>query len=102
MKNLVGILLLSAALMGCDAFGKITPESVAAEIAKSCGIVVTIADIAAVLTADPAAISAAALAKKVCDAFNAQKAEGKFSAGPGGAVAGVVVVDGKPVHFTTK
>ncbi len=85
-------------LTGCDAItGKVTPESVAKAIADNCGIVVTLADIAALITGDA---TASVLASKVCDAFKVQKLQGKF--GASGAAAGVLVVDGKEIHFTTK
>jgi hypothetical protein len=97
-KTFTALMFSAMILTGCDALtGKVTPESVAKFIADKCGIVVTLADISTLITGDA---TASVLADKVCTAFNTQKAQGKF--GASGAAAGVVIVDGKEVHFTTK
>ena len=89
---LVTALLLSA----CSSTGTVTADSVAAWVKANCGIVVTIADIAALISKDPNVASAAALGAQVCAAFNAQT----HSPTPAEAVSGVVVVNGVPIHYT--
>ncbi len=96
MRNILGILMLSLVLFGCDATGKITPESIVAEIQKDCGIVVTISDIAALITANPAVVSTATIAQMVCDAFKAQKGA------TGMPKSGTLNVNGTVVHYVVK
>lgn len=102
MRSIIVMLLgFFLILAGCDSItGKITPESVVAEIQKDCGIVTTVADIAALITANPAVASVAVLAQKVCDAFKAQKAQ--LQTNQRGAASGVVVVDNVDIHFVVK
>ncbi len=97
MRNILGMLMLSLVLFGCDATGRVTPESIVAEIQKDCGIVVTISDIAALITANPAVVSAASLAQMVCDAFKAQK--GAKAETP---KSGTLNVNGVIVHYVVK
>ena len=93
LRSFIIIIGLALALTACGADGKITPESVAAEIAKDCGIAVKLSDIAALITANPTAVGIAALAKAVCDAFKAQKAVASDNK------SGVLDVGGVPVHY---
>ncbi len=96
MRNLIGILLLSFTLFACDAItGKVTPEAIVAEITKDCGIVVTVADIAALITANPALGGVAAFAKAVCDAFHQQRATASGTA----PKSGTLNVNGTEVHY---
>ena len=99
LRSLILVIGLSLALLGCDALtGKITPESVAAEIAKDCPIVVNIGDIAALITANPTVAGVSAFAKMVCDAFNAQRAA--RSGEP--PKAGSLNINGVDVHYVVK
>lgn len=89
------IVLLAFLLSAC-AGSAVTPESVVAAITKECGIVVTLADIAALITKDPNLAGVAGYAKLVCDALHQQTAPTATAAG------GVVVVDGIPLHYVVK
>ena len=93
-------LVLALMLSGCTSTGTITPESVASAIEKGCGIVVTLADIAVLITKDPAVNSVDGFAKMVCDALHQQQAAG--AAPKAGTQSGVLNVNGVPVHYTTK
>ncbi len=95
---IIALLGFGLLLAGCDQLGKITPESIAAEITKDCGIVVTIADIAALISANPTAAGIAAIAKTVCGAFHAQTVAGKAGLPKGG----VLNVNGVDVHYVVK
>ncbi len=96
----ITLLGLGLLLGGCDALGKITPESIVAEIQKDCGIVVPLADVAALVTANPAVAGVAGFAKMVCDAFHAQHAPASRRAdAPRG---GVLNINGVDVHYVVK
>ena len=98
MRSIIAILFgLGLLLASCTATDSITPESVKAEIQKDCGIITTVADIAALITANPAIGSASAFAKLVCGAFASQKSAGSGDARRGG---GVLDVGGVPIHYT--
>jgi hypothetical protein len=86
-------------LAACTSSGQVTPQSVVDWIKANCSAAVQVADIAALITANPAIASAAALGSKVCDAINAQRSANAKSAAP--SAGGTVDVDGVPVHWTT-
>lgn len=94
--KIVALLLMLGLLAGCDAAGKITPESVIAEIKKDCGIVVSVADIASLITHEPAVVTAAGFANLVCENFKSQQPKG---AAPGAPVSGVLSINGVEVHY---
>jgi hypothetical protein len=91
--------LLAAALFlsACTSTTPVTPASVIAEIQSICGIVTTVADIAALIASQPALTTAAAFANEVCAAFKASQ-----SAPTGSGAGGIVVVNGVPIHYTVK
>ena len=93
MRIVVPLLALGL-LAGCDAAGKITAESVIAEIKKDCGIVTSVADIASLITHEPTIVTAAGFANLVCENFKSQK-----SAGPTAPISGVLSVNGVAVHY---
>jgi hypothetical protein len=95
MKMIVPLLALGL-LAGCDAAGKITPESVIAEIKKDCGIVTSVADIASLITHEPTIVTAAGFANLVCENFKSQQPKG---AAPGAELSGVLSVNGVAVHY---
>lgn len=84
-------------LSACTSTGTVTPQSVVDEIKKDCGIIVTVADIAALITSQPALTTIAAFASEVCAAFKAQQA-----APTGSGAGGVVVVNNIPIHYTVQ
>jgi len=90
-------LIIAAALFlaSCTSTGQITPQSVVDEIKKDCGIVVTLADIAALITAQPQIIDIAGFATEVCNAFKSTPAT------PGASgTSGVIYVNNIPIHYT--
>lgn len=87
-----------AALLAACSGLVITPQTVVDFIKANCGVVVQIADIVALISANPFAISAAALGDKVCTAVNAEKA----AMGAAPKTAGTVIVDGVPVKWSVK
>ena len=91
-------LLLVAALLlsGCGTT-PVTPASVIAEIQSICGIVTTVADIAALIASQPALTTAAAFASEVCAAFKASQ-----SAPTGSGAGGIIIVNNIPIHYTVK
>jgi hypothetical protein len=100
-------LLLAAALpiAACGLLpGGVTPQSVVDWIKTNCnGIVVTLGDIAAVITANPgAASSAAVIGGFICSAINAQRAAQAQASTQGIAppTSGVVDINGVPVHWS--
>ena len=95
MRMLVIIVALVTMLNACTSTGTITPESVAAEIKKDCGIIVTVVDIAALISSDPAVTTVAGFANMVCNAFKAQA-----SAPTGSGAGGIIIVNKIPVHYT--
>ena len=93
MRIVVPLLALGL-LAGCDAAGKITAESVIAEIKKDCGIVTSVADIASLITHEPTIVTAAGIANLVCENFKSQK-----SSWPTAPISGVLSVNGVAVHY---
>ncbi len=97
MRMTILTILLALFLNSCTSIGTVTPESVVAEIQKDCGIVTTVADIAALITSQPALVTVAAFAEEVCGAFKSQAATPTAS-GAGGSF----VVNGVTIHYTLK
>ena len=92
------VMLIGFGLLLASCGTTVTAESIVAEIAKDCGIVVTVADIAALVTANPTVAGAAGFAKLVCDAF--QKT--KMARGGDILQTGVLDINGVHVHYTVK
>ena len=88
------ILALLFVLSGCGGTA-ITADSVAAAIKSSCGIAVTVADIAALIAKSPQVTSVDALVNEVCNAFKAQA-----PTVAAGTQSGVIFVDDVPIHYT--
>jgi hypothetical protein len=101
VRNTIIALALATGLTACN--GTVTADSIVAEIAKNCGIAVVIADIAAIMVKQSGGATVSGIAKSVCDAFTSTGGKAKASrTGEGGALAGVVQVDGVDVHYVTK
>jgi hypothetical protein len=94
------IIALTMLLAACTSSGQVTPQSVIDFVKANCNAVVQVADIAALITANPAIASAATLGDQICKAINAQRMAEAKSATP--SSGGVVVVDNVPVHWTNK
>ena len=85
--------------MGATCTGTtIDGQAVITEIQQLCGIVVPIADIAALVSANPNLTSVDLVANAICNAFKAQAAK----AGPTPAVSGTLIINGVLVHYTVK
>jgi hypothetical protein len=93
MKKLAFAALLF--LSACTSTGTVTPASVVAEIQKDCGIVTTVADIAVLITSQPALVTVAAFAEEVCGAFKAHPATPTAS-----GAGGEFIVNGITIHYT--
>lgn len=90
-------ILAAALLLGSCGSTAVTPASVIADIQQACGIITTVADIAALIASQPALTTAAAFASEVCAAFKASQ-----SAPTGSGSGGVIVVNNISVHYTVK
>jgi hypothetical protein len=104
MRRYSTLLVLALALVACTVGGTITVQSVAEWIKSNCGAIVTLVDLAALISANPTVANAAALGGQVCEAIKAQRAE-LLKASPRGAPVptdGVVVVGGIPIHYEVK
>jgi hypothetical protein len=91
------LLLVTALLLNSCASGTVTPQSVIDEVKAACGIITTVADIAALIASQPSLTTAAAFASEVCAAFKAS-----LSAPTGSGAGGVIVVNNVPIHYTVK
>lgn len=103
MRRSLVMAVLATALLApaCDqTTGKVTPDAVVAAITGNCGIVVTIADVAALLAKEPITTTVAAVSKMVCDAFNQKKAT--LPTGPAAPKSGVLNVNGVDLNYTVK
>jgi hypothetical protein len=97
---------IAAALMGaylfmgatCGTGTVISGPAVVAEIQKLCGILVPIADIAALVSADPDLNSVDLVANAICASFKAQSA--KTAPVVPTPVSGTLIVNGVLVHYT--
>ena len=95
MRMLIIIIGLAVFLNSCTSSGTVTPQSVVDEIKKDCGIITTVADIAALITSQPTLITVAAFANEVCSAFKAQPATPTAS-----GAGGMFLVNNVPIHYT--
>lgn len=95
MVVVLGFLLCT----GCSTSSPPSADAVAAAIKNICGIIVTVADVAALITKDPNVKTVDGYANMVCSAFN-QHAQAQ-AARPGAEPArtGVLNVDGVPIHY---
>ncbi len=94
-------LVLCAALLlaGCTSTTTpVTVQSIIDWVKTNCGYIVETVDVAALVTADPVAMTAAQIGKQICDAIQTQQSN---SAGRVGS-SGVVVVNNVPIHYSTQ
>ena len=91
------LLLVTALLLSSCAGGTVTPQSVIDEVKAACGIITTVADIAALIASQPSLVTAAAFASEICNAFKASQ-----SAPTGSGAGGVIIVNNVPIHYTVK
>jgi hypothetical protein len=102
MNKTIALLFMSAFLfMGetCGTGVQISGPAVIAAVQGGCGIVIPIADIAALVAANPAMTSVDLVANAICNAFKAQlAAAGGHAATP----SGQLIVDGVLVHWAVK
>lgn len=94
-RSLCGI-TLALALFTC---GTLTAQSVVDWVRANCGIIVQLVDIAAVLSGQPAAVTAAQIGGQICEAVKTQRAEQLKTAPASPPTGGVVIVNGVPVHY---
>ena len=77
----------------------ISGAAVIAAVQQACGIIVPIADIAALVSANPALNSVDAVANAICAAFKAQQAKAATATQP---VSGTLIINGVLIHYTMK
>jgi hypothetical protein len=106
MKKTIAFLFMSAFLFmgqggffGCSTGIKISGPAVIAAVQGLCGIVIPIADIAALVAANPDLTNADLVANTICNSFKAQMAA---AGGRTAAPSGQLIVDGVLVHWTVK
>ncbi len=101
MKKVLAAALMSGFLfMGATCDGvQISGPAVVALVQQTCGIVVPIADIAALVNANPALASVAEVANAICGAFKAQQA---VAHGPTASPSGHIIVNSVLVHYVVK
>ncbi len=87
----------------CSSGPQISYAIVAAGVQAMCGIVVPIADVTALVSANPALTTAAAVIDAICAAFKAQQAKFVASSAPTPPpTSGQLIVDGVLIHWTVK
>lgn len=86
---------------GCSMLSSITPEQVAEKVRGICGIEAALADLAALISKDPAIKTIDGYAKLVCQAYvsHSQVQATRPGAEAAAASAGVLTVEGVPIHY---
>lgn len=87
-------------LMGTACTGTtISGAAVVAAVQQACGIIVPIADIAALVNANPTFNTVDLVANAICNAFKAQQAKAATATQP---ISGTLIINGVLIHYTVK